>query len=247
VRFTTTNVVDSGGYYDSRTGSVASVVPGQTYYVSMMVYAPANAVGKQMRLSMVWYNSVPTFLSSTPVGLTTLQPGWNKLVGHVTNPEATGVIGLLACYTPSAEGVFDVYLTDSIITPEDPQERFQSTDGAQIVGGTVLSTPWLLFPGYMNGGWDIREAQDRGTGTVEITGTIVSRMANMTQPRGIRTNWESHRGFYGNDRFFEFTATLANQTFRWGQELGSLGLAIQRNGLGDPFGKPSGSIPFWRP
>ncbi len=83
-------------------------------------------------------------------------------------------------------------------------------------GGAVVADPVLIFAGYMNGGWTVRDVRpNEGSGTVTITGRVVSRLADLDLRRGIQTNVTSHQAVYAGDMFFEHVSTLATQPIVW--------------------------------
>lgn len=83
--------------------------------------------------------------------------------------------------------------------------------------GTVISTPVLLFGGYMNGGWTVELTQpsDGSAGTVTIRGQITDRLAGLDQRRGIQANLGAHQTLYPGDTFFDSIGQLAWRNIVW--------------------------------
>jgi hypothetical protein len=80
--------------------------------------------------------------------------------------------------------------------------------------GAVIADPLLLFSGFMDGGWSIKETRGQ-SGTVTITSQLVSRLSRLDLMRGIQTNVTSHQAIYPGDRFFEHVNTLARTPIIW--------------------------------
>lgn len=93
--------------------------------------------------------------------------------------------------------------------------------------GAILADPLLLFSGLMSGGWQVTERRGGGDGglppdggTVEIVGTITSRVKLLDRRAGIQTNVTSHQAAasaYVGDQFFSFVQELATKTISWGK------------------------------
>ena len=83
--------------------------------------------------------------------------------------------------------------------------------------GTVISTPVLMFGGYMNGGWSIECTQpsDGSAGTVTIRGQITDRLAGLDQRRGIQANVGAHQALYPGDTFFDSVGQLVGRNIVW--------------------------------
>lgn len=83
-------------------------------------------------------------------------------------------------------------------------------------GGTIVADPLLLFTGFMNGGFDVAETVDFDQASCVITTRVVSRLAQLGNRRGIKSNVESHGRLFLGDLFFQHTPQLADREIIWG-------------------------------
>lgn len=85
----------------------------------------------------------------------------------------------------------------------------------------VMVDPLLTHKAYMSGGWEIREtAGPDGSaegGTITATVRCSSRLAPLTEHRGIQLNLVSHGAFYPNDVFFTQIAQQLTTSVSWGK------------------------------
>lgn len=125
-KVTTTNAASSGCYLVDR----LAATPGNQYGYSIHIYAAGAAIGKQLRIVPHYYNASNVFLSAGAGPTVTLVAGWQRLTYVEVAPASTAT-SLLACYTPSAQGVFDFYAVGANI-----EHAWKSTDGGP--GGEFL-------------------------------------------------------------------------------------------------------------
>lgn len=82
--------------------------------------------------------------------------------------------------------------------------------------GTVIADPVLLFSGFMNGGYTVRDVRPiEGHGTCTITMRCTDQLARLEERRGFQTNETSHQAIYSGDRFFQHVNVLAHKPFTW--------------------------------
>jgi len=82
--------------------------------------------------------------------------------------------------------------------------------------GTIVSDPVLIFEGFTNEGWTVREKRsDRGGGTVEISVRAVSELASLNRTNGIMTNTISHQKVHSGDTFFQHVPNLVGKPVVW--------------------------------
>lgn len=82
--------------------------------------------------------------------------------------------------------------------------------------GTVIADPLLLFSGFMNGGYTVRDVRPiDGHGTCTITMRCTDQLARLDERRGFQTNETSHQAVYADDRFFQHVNVLAHKPFTW--------------------------------
>jgi len=82
--------------------------------------------------------------------------------------------------------------------------------------GTIVADPLLLFVGFMNSGFSIAEVVDEDQASCTITTRVVSRLAQLGNRRGIKSNLESHGRLFLGDLFFQHTPQLADREIIWG-------------------------------
>jgi hypothetical protein len=77
----------------------------------------------------------------------------------------------------------------------------------------------LIFEGYMNDAFTIRDERDpvTGAGSVEVETRLTARTGDLARQNGFRCNLASHQAVYADDLFFQFVPELTNKTIRWGQ------------------------------
>lgn len=110
--------------------------------------------------------------------------------------------------------------------------------------GAVADSPYECFSGYMNGGVEIEQTIEEDVASCEIRLRAVSRTAELTNRRGIKTNLASHQAFFPGDRFFEFVPALANRTLTWGTQRVKVGPSTGYNLPSTPAsGAPPGGLP----
>jgi hypothetical protein len=85
----------------------------------------------------------------------------------------------------------------------------------------VVVDPLLTMKAYMSGGWEIVEtAGPDGTAegsTITATVRCTSRLAPLTEHRGIQLNLSSHMQFYPNDAFFAQIVQQLTTSVSWGK------------------------------
>jgi hypothetical protein len=120
--------------------------------------------------------------------------------------------------------------------------------------GAIVVDPVLLFVGFLNDSWNVREERRRDESTVTLSTRVTSRYAALRVTRGIRCNPAAHRAAlaafapsgYDTDTFFAPTAALAAQQIKWGSAPSTPFTWTAGNGPGLPTGgrpSPGGSFP----
>jgi hypothetical protein len=82
--------------------------------------------------------------------------------------------------------------------------------------GSVIADPVLLFHGYMNDAWTIKEKRDPSGGVATVETRLVSPLVRLQQVRGIKANQTSHETHYANDTFMRHISALREQDLGWG-------------------------------
>ena len=75
-----------------------------------------------------------------------------------------------------------------------------------------------IFFGFQNAGWRITEVRDPdgSRNTVTIRTRAVSRLAELAQVKGIKSNVTSHQQFFGTDTFFQNVPDIMDKAIDWG-------------------------------
>lgn len=95
--------------------------------------------------------------------------------------------------------------------------------------GLIVADPIEVFRGFLNEPWEVREQppRDGENGTATVKTRVVSRVAQLSQPRPVRTNIHSHRnmlrrgGLSGgalDDNFFKHVPAIAGRPIFYGTE-----------------------------
>ena len=216
IKVTTSGVQFDGVYCGPKAGSFVAAVPGRRYTAScalrMHVFSAPGVVDVQL---------IALDAGLTPLGSVTLTPqidlsAWLVQELSLTAPASTAFIYLAITRTTAFAGA-NAFWVDGVQISDGEGSPYQPTDGAAIIGGTILDRPVFAFSGFMNGGFEVTETPgNRDGGTVDVEGRLVSRLASLLQPRGFRTNRESHQTVYRTDQFFEFVPGLAGKDMTWG-------------------------------
>jgi hypothetical protein len=212
VRCTAINADGSGVNFRAAGGGLYPVIPGMSYSVS----ARARTGQANLKLTLFfWDAGITTVVGSATYQVQVSGNWWPLEVNGVAPSTAAWAECLLT--TDGAQGVFDFYADALQFNPGSKPDPYQPTDGAAIIGGTILDRPLGPMSFFMNGGFEVTESPgDREGGTVDVEGRVVSRLASLLQPRGFRTNRESHQTVYRTDQFFEFVPGLAGREVTWG-------------------------------
>lgn len=109
LKVTTTNVAGSGFFLGGTKRYTA--VSGGVYTFAVSVTAPL-AVGKTIQLSIEWYDSTGTRISTSNQASFALSAVWATKNYQVTAPTGT-VAATPTCYTDAIEGIFDFYADDA--------------------------------------------------------------------------------------------------------------------------------------
>lgn len=208
------NVAGAGPYCRPSAGGHVAVTAGTDYAFSMYAYASGSAVGKQVRIVPHFWNG--SVYSSGVTGPTvTLVHGWQRL-SYARQCPAGYTGALVALYAPTAQGTWTFYVTGAQIERGAEARVYTPTSGAAISGGTVIPSPVLIYSGFMNGGFELEETVTFDRASATIGCRVASRLAALTNRRGIKTNRESHGRVALGDRFFEHVPQLASSTILWG-------------------------------
>ncbi len=214
-------------------------VVGTTYTGRARVMLdPAAGAAKLLRIRMQFFDSGGASAGLAGEVLYTLTPGQVATFETLPSEAPAGAVTMtLRVETSGAQGAFHFYVDDAQLTAGDRVTIHQPTDGAPIMGGTILADPLLLFSGFMNGGFQLEESAEFDQLTATIGGRVTSRLAALTNRRGIKTNLESHGRLMLGDRFFEHVPQIANADILWGAIPGWVN---RYRGLG---GLPGATVP----
>lgn len=99
--------------------------------------------------------------------------------------------------------------------------------------GAVIADPVLLFRGYMNETWVIKERRDPAGGGCDIETRFVSPLVKLNQVRGVKSNLTSHQSHpdrnghdYSADTFMRHISIIRETDIGWGYGLMSPGWLI---------------------
>lgn len=244
----TSPVIAGAGAFDVSVGNVSAAgiamgdatggsgrppaVVGTTYIGRARVLLdPAAGAAKVLRIRMQFFDSGGASAGLGGEVLYTVAPGATVVFESLAAEAPAGTVTMtLRVETSGAQGSFHFYVDDAQLSIGTRVTAYQPTDGAPVAGGTVLSDPILLFSGFMNGGFQMEESAEFDQLTASIGCRVSSRLAMLTNRRGIKTNLESHGRLFLGDRFFEHVPQIANANVVWGA-LGSLA-GIARKALG---------------
>lgn len=217
---------DHGVSTINNNGTDLAVTAGREYAMACRVRLADGSSPKTWRLFVDFYDAGVSYLGSTANAQQLITSGgWQELRVTGTAP-ATATIARPRLLNVQNQGTYTLY-ADAFQFGPAGASRYQPTDGAAIQEGTVLDRPLFVFSGFMNGGFEIQEEMSERNGqSVKITGRVVSRLASLTVPRGLRTNRESHQQVYRSDQFFEFVPGLANKEIIWGSKPWSIGTFV---------------------
>lgn len=82
--------------------------------------------------------------------------------------------------------------------------------------GAIIADPVLLFSGYMNGGYTVRDVRAvEGHGICTIAFRCTDQLARLEERRGFQTNETSHQAVFPGDRFFQHVNVLAHKPISW--------------------------------
>lgn len=224
------NTAGAGPYCRPSGGGHVAVTAGTDYTFSMYAYASGSAVGKQVRIVPHYWDGA-AYSSSVTGPTVTLVHGWQRLSFARQCPAGyTGA--LVALYAPTAQGTWTFYVTGAQIERGAAAGPYTPTSGAAISGGTVVPSPVLIYSGFMNGGFELEETVDFERPTATISARVTSRLAALTNRRGIKTNLESHQRVALGDRFFQHVPQLASASIVWGSLPGWVNRFRGAGGLG---------------
>jgi hypothetical protein len=234
----TSPVLAGAGSFDVSVGNVSAagiilqdatapggrpVVTVGTTYVGRALVRLDTAAGaaKTLRIRLHFIDSGGATVSLPADVNYTLAPGETVLAETTAAEAPAGAVTMtLRVDTFGAQGAFHFYVDDAQLTVGSRIPSYQPTDGAPVAGGTVLADPLLLFSGFMNGGFQLEESAEFDQLTATIGCRVTSRLAMLTNRRGIKTNLESHGRLFLGDRFFEHVPQIANADILWGAVAG---------------------------
>lgn len=233
----TVSAADQGLSSINNLGTDLPVTPGVEYEFAFRHRLADGSGPRDWRAYLDFYTSGIAYLgSSTAVNFIVRPGGYLEARVPATKAPATAAVCRPRVLCNGATGLYTVYFDAFQFGPAG-SPLYQPTDGAPIVGGTILDRPLQVFSGYMNGGFEVTETpSERDGGSVDIEGKVVSSLASLLQPQGFRTNRESHQAVYRTDQFFEFVPGLAGKVVTWGWTKKEL---LSR-AAGDFFGKGRG-------
>lgn len=208
--------------FDRKDGTWQPVTGGQSYVYEVLAQMNAGSGARQIKAEIDFYAS--TGGANVGGGQSTtinLGPGlgWTKFQVLATAP-ATATVCRLRLRSVSATGLYTIYVDAVRLYPGAKEQPYQITDGAPIQGGTILTDPIRLGSWFMNGGFEIEESAEFEQLTCSISCRVTSRLAALTNRRGIKTNLESHGRLFLGDKFFEHVPALASADILWGNVAG---------------------------
>ena len=87
-------------------------------------------------------------------------------------------------------------------------------------GGTIVVDPFVLFTGYLNAPWEVKENWDGPNPYATVTTELVSPLAVFNQVRGITADPISHQRHFAGDTFFTHILNKPEGDQGWGIFLG---------------------------
>ena len=217
----TTNLSGAGVRMEDNDGlnNHCPVTAGMPYIGSAWVRLAPPEPAHAMRVGIQWFNAANTSLSHDSTVITTLrgEDGFVRLETQAGIAPATAVGACLRIDTSGAQGVFTFYVDGAQFEPGEVAHGFQSTNAGAVQGGSIVGTPVEMFRGFMNSGFEVQEERDTmDGGTCRVSTRIVSRLAELSQVRGVQCNVDSHARLFPGDKFFQHVPGLVARHVWWG-------------------------------